>query len=272
MKIGLTGSSGVLASSLLKILNKNNLKYFKGRIENTKDVYNWINANSFEYIIHLAALVPTNLVNKDRNKALHVNFKGTKNIVDAINKNSKKKIWFFYSSTSHVYEFNSKIIKETNHTKPISYYGKTKLLGERYLLENTKKITPCIGRIFSYTSKKQKNSFIIPSIFKKLKHKNKKLYINNMNHERDFLPIEDICKAIKILLKKKSNGIFNICSGKRLNLQDIFLKLNDKRYQKEVIINQNKNKTILYGSNKKLLKLGWKQKNINYVNYLLNNY
>ena len=93
-----------------------------------------------------------------------------------------------------------------------------------------------------------------------------------MNHERDFLPIEDICKAIKILLKKKSNGIFNICSGKRLNLQDIFLKLNDKRYQKEVIINQNKNKTILYGSNKKLLKLGWKQKNINYVNYLLNNY
>ena len=40
-------------------------------------------------------------------------------------------------------------------------------------------------------------------------------------------------------------GIFNICSGKRLNLQDIFLKLNDKRYQKEVIINQNKNKTCL---------------------------
>ena len=243
MKIGLTGSSGVLASSLIKILNRENLNFFMGRIENIKDVYEWIVENDFEYIIHLAAMVPTNLVNNNKERALSVNFNGTKNIVDAINKNSKKKIWLFYSSTSHVYKFNTNIIKETSNTKPISYYGKTKLLGENYLLKNNKRIIPCVGRIFSYTSKKQSDTFIIPSIFKKLKNRNKKIFIDNLNHDRDFLKIEDIT-----------------------------LKLNEKKYKKNIILNENKNKTILYGSNKKLLKLGWKHKNINYVNYLLNNY
>ena len=81
MKIGLTGGSGVLGSSLVKILNKEDINYFNGRIENIKDLQNWISSNKFEFIIHLAALVPTNLVNNNKEKALLVNFKGTKNIV-----------------------------------------------------------------------------------------------------------------------------------------------------------------------------------------------
>ena len=178
MKIGFTGSKGVLGSALIKLLKKNNLYHFKGRVENIKEIQNWIKNNDFDAIIHLAAMVPTYLVNNCKKKALKVNYNGTKNIIDTINKYSKKKIWFFYSSTSHVYKFNDKKTKESASTKPISYYGQTKLLGEKYLLKN----------------------------------------------------------------------------------------------KKNIIFTKNDKKTILYGCNMKLKKLGWKKNPLNYTDYLLNKF
>ena len=58
MKIGITGSTGNLGTYLKKILINNDLIYFKKRIENKKDVNNWIKKNNFDSIIHLAAIVP----------------------------------------------------------------------------------------------------------------------------------------------------------------------------------------------------------------------
>ena len=271
MKIGITGSTGVLGTNLKKILVNHNLISYRQRIENIKNLERWIKKSDLDAIIHLAAIVPTKKVNQNKIKSLKTNFIGTKNIVDTINKYSKKKIWMFYASTSHVYSHKSKIITETDETKPINFYGKTKLLGEKYILKNIKNYTPCIGRIFSYTSKKQNKSFVIPSILSKFKNKDNKIYFKNFNHERDFVKLNDICKAIKILLKNNSKGVFNICSNKKNNLQDLILKLN-KKYQKKIIFNSNQKKTIIYGSNKKLLKLGWKPNKTNYYDYLLKNY
>ena len=112
MKIGITGSTGNLGTYLKKILINNDLIYFKKRIENKKDVNNWIIKNNFDSIIHLAAIVPTALINKNKKLALKINVQGTINIVNGINKFANKKIWFFYSSTSHVYKFNNNAIKE----------------------------------------------------------------------------------------------------------------------------------------------------------------
>lgn len=271
MRIGITGSSGDLGSYLQKILTKNKLILFNQRIENIVYLKKWIMDNNFDAIIHLAAIVPTYIVNKDKKKSLKINYIGTKNIVDVINKFSKKKVWFFYPSTSHVYASSKKSIKEDYKTSPISYYGKTKLLAEQYLLNNTKKIIPCVGRIFSFTSKQQKKSFLIPSLISKLKNKNNKVYFKNLNHIRDFLQIEDVCKAIKFLYQKKCEGIYNISSNKRINLKDIVLILNNL-YKKNIIFLPNKVKTTLVGNNKKILYLGWRPSKISYKNYLLKNF
>lgn len=268
MKIGITGASGNLGSYLKKILKNDDLVYFKKRIENKNDVRNWIRENDFDSIIHLAAIAPTAIVNNDKKRALKINFQGTKNIVNAINRFANKKIWFFYSSTSHVYKFNNNAIKERNKTNPSSYYGRTKLLGENYIVNNSHNFTPCVGRIFSYTSIEQSNKFIIPAILKKFHSKRKKINFQNLNHIRDFLPIEDICLAIKTLIKKKGKGIYNICSNKKTNLQDIVLKLNTK-YKKEITFSNNSGSTILFGCNKKIRKIGWKPLKIKYTDYLL---
>ena len=95
MKIGLTGSTGTLGSQLIKKLNIKKRYLFVGKIENLNQVNKWIKMNNFDYIIHLAAIVPTNLVNKNKTKAFKVNYLGTRNLVNSINKISKKKICFF---------------------------------------------------------------------------------------------------------------------------------------------------------------------------------
>ena len=262
MKIGITGSSGILGSNLRKILNYQNFLSFSGKIENYSDVYKWVKKNQFDSIIHLAAIVPTGDVNKNKKYSLKVNVNGTKNLINAINLYSKNKVWFFYASTSHVYKFKTEKIKETDIAKPVSYYGKTKIMAENY-------ITPCIGRIFSFTDKKQNKSFIIPKIFGELKSKKKKIYAKNLNHIRDFLQIKDIAFAIKMMLKNNSKGVYNICSSKGINLMDLMIELN-KTYKKKIIFNKNKDKTILVGMNKKLINLGWRPNKTNYIEYLLN--
>jgi len=271
MNIGLTGSTGVLGSQLKKKLNIKKKNLFSGKIENIKQVNNWIKINNFDYIIHLAALVPTSAVNKNKMKALTINYIGTKNLINAINNYSKKKIWFFYSSTSHVYNFKKTKICETDQTKPITYYGETKLKGEYYVLNNQKMYDACVGRIFSFTSKNQNKNFIIPSILSKLKNNSKNIIFENLNHERDFLKLEDITIYITNLLKKKSKGTFNICSGVKINLIDILQTLN-KKYKKNLIIKKNSKKTILFGSNTKLIKNVFKKPKLNYLNYLYKNY
>ena len=63
-----------------------------------------------------------------------------------------------------------------------------------YVLKKLKKypIKVCIGRIFSFTDKKQKEPFVIPTIKKKLNNSKKKIIFENINHFRDFLNTYDI--------------------------------------------------------------------------------
>ena len=137
INIGLTGSTGSLGKVILKNFRLKKINIFKDDITNRKKVFNWVKKNNFDAIIHLAAIVPIKTVNKNRTKAKNVNFYGTKNIVDAC---VKSKIdWFFFSSTSHVYNSSKKKISESFPTKPISFYGRTKLQAEKYIIKKLKK-------------------------------------------------------------------------------------------------------------------------------------
>ena len=66
---GITGHSGTIGRNLIKSSKKIRFFYFKGNIINKKDVKNWIKENSFEYLIHLAAIVPIREVNKNKKKS-----------------------------------------------------------------------------------------------------------------------------------------------------------------------------------------------------------
>jgi nucleoside-diphosphate-sugar epimerase len=259
---GITGGTSVLGKELISLYkNKIRFKKFLGDIKNSKHVNKWVKKNNFDFIIHLAAIVPTNIVEKNLIEARKVNVIGSLNLARSILE-SKKNIWFFYASTSHVYQFKNKKKKLTEKSKlnPYSNYGKTKLEAENLLISEFKKNKKinclCIGRIFSFTNYNQKKSFLIPGLVEKIKKEKKKVELYNLNHFRDFLLLKDICLAIWILMKKKKSGIFNICSGEAVNLADI-AKMICSKLKKDLKINNLKNFTYIVGNNIKLKKLGW---------------
>ena len=150
---------------------------------------------------------------------------------------------------------SNKKITEASIKKPISYYGKTKLLAEQYIIKKfeSAKIKYCIGRIFSTTNKNQKKNYLVPDLKYKIKNAKKKILLRNLNHYRDFISMDDISKIIFILLKKRFNGILNFGSGNGIFLKDI-AKIIAKKYKKKIIFNDNKKITYLIANISKLLR------------------
>jgi len=260
MNCGITGHTGALGQEFIK--NNKNIKFikFNGDLTKKNEVESWVKKNTFNIFLHFAAIVPTKFVNENYLYTKKVNIDGSKNLINSLQKYNKEKLeWFFFSSTSHVYNFKKKKISEKEKVLPISKYGKTKLLAEKILL--TKKLNVCVGRIFSFTHESQNDQYLVPSLYKKINNsKQKKIKFNNLNHNRDFLDISDICSAIKILMKKRKVGIYNICSSKKTNLKDIAIHIARK---KNFLCEFNDKKfkaTNHIGDNKKLLHIGWKPK------------
>jgi nucleoside-diphosphate-sugar epimerase len=104
-----------------------------------------------------------------------------------------------------VYSSSKSKLNEKSEIKPISYYGTTKLLAERYIIKkfkNSKNIY-CIGRIFSTTNNNQKMNYLVPDLKKRIKKTKKKIILKDLNHYRDFISMHNISNIIMALYKKK---------------------------------------------------------------------
>lgn len=250
-KIGITGGTGLLGLLFKKKLRKKSIKFseFKDDISKRKKVAKWISSNkNLQYIFHFAAISSTKKAKLNKKKSKNVNVLGTENLIKEINKN-KKKIWFFFPSTSHVYDFSKRSIKENFKKKPISFYGKTKLLAEKKIISNKRSgFSFFIGRIFSIYHKNQKKPFLYPSIKEKIKfNKNNEIFVVNANSLRDFLDAERVVNIIYKVYKKKITGVFNIGSGKGMSIKRFIKKEINSKIK---IISDNRINSLVSNNNK----------------------
>ena len=247
MKCAITGFGGNLGSEFIKRYPLIEYIKFDGDLRDKKYLEKWILNNDFDYFLHFAALVPVNEVEKEYKKAKEINYQASLNLIKFLKKKNKS-VWFFFSSSSHVYNFSNFKFKETSKTIPISKYGNLKLMAENKIKMMTKKtkIRICTGRIFSFTSYKQKKSYFIPGVFS-----GNVMYANTY---RDFVDIRDICDAIYLLMKKKKKGIYNIASGSKINLNNIINFI-----QKKKLIFKKPTNNI-YADVTKLKSIGWRPK------------
>ena len=226
--IAITGHRGNFSKNFIKEYPNNRFVYFYGDINCKKKVDEWICKNYSDIFIHFAALVSIKSVNKDNKKAHKTNYLGTKNIIDSLIKH-KKKCWFFFASTAHVYKSSRVKIKENSTILPLNFYGQTKLKAENYLKKknyNYKNIKICIGRIFSPIIQSHfDKDYFLPNMYYKMKKKINPIYINDTDKKRDFVSTKDISKAINCLYAKNCSGIFNIASGEGFLLSEIIKKL-----------------------------------------------
>lgn len=224
MKIGVTGSSGVLGCLLLEKLKGFNCQVnsFNGDIRCKNNVISWL-SEGFDILFHLAAKVPVYFVEKHPLEAYGVNVGGTINLLEGIEKCAKKP-WLFFASSSHVYKSNNKPLCETSIIEPITLYGETKWFAERIISNTAESIgcSYCCGRIFSFYHNTQNKPFFYPTIIERLSKEDlsKPFKLYGANSVRDFLNAEDVVNIMVELMQKRSAGIVNIGSGVGIKIRD----------------------------------------------------
>ncbi len=159
-RIVITGVNGIIGSELrrrfidkgyyvigidrteLKEENGGQFKYVKLDITDKDKVGQFFSDLHFDYLIHCAALVHKNSPDLSFDNFMKINFEGTKNIFDSVvgNKSNSGFGGAIFFSTIEVYggEGRDGVISEGDECRPITFYGKSKLAAEKYLLKLNK--------------------------------------------------------------------------------------------------------------------------------------
>jgi len=143
-------------------------KYIKLDITDKDKVGQFFSDLSFDYLIHCAALVHKNSPDLSFDNFMRINFEGTKNIFDSVieNKNISGFGGAIFFSTIEVYggEGRGEVISEGDECRPITFYGKSKLAAEKYLVKLNKesklpitilRLTPVYSESFLRNAKRR---------------------------------------------------------------------------------------------------------------------
>ena len=150
MKFLVTGSSGLIGSQFVFDLEKsgqtvyscyNNNSPLKGiptklDLLDLQEISNTFQKIQPDAVIHLAALTDVERCEAEPKLANSINTKATEKIVK---ESEKFGCFLIYLSTDYVFDGKNGMYNETSSTNPINQYAKTKLFGEKAVMDcNTK--------------------------------------------------------------------------------------------------------------------------------------
>ncbi|MCM8831499.1 MAG: dTDP-4-dehydrorhamnose reductase [Candidatus Omnitrophica bacterium] len=209
-KILITGATGLLGSSLTKILKPHyNLICFNKKAFDITNKYivkyklKKINPN---VVIHCAAYTDVDKAQIEKDIVYKVNVCGTKNLVQNL---KNKKSLFIYISTDYVFSGKKRTpYSENDRPSPINFYGKTKLEAEKEVLRLKKYIIIRTSWLYGPGGKN-----FIETIAKLAKQKKVIEVVNDQFGSPTYTI--DLSKAIKELLdlyfkNKLPYGIYHI--------------------------------------------------------------
>lgn len=225
MRIGITGCRGTLGKILQAQLSASGVDHdgFRGDICRPEELRTWLQAGSFDSVVHFAALVPTQSVQANPARAFQVNVGGTANLVAEMGALAKKP-WLFYASSSHVYRPQPTPIDEAAPVAPINPYGLSKRLGEQVVEASAAAagVPYCIGRIFSFYHASQTGSFLYPSLMRRFATEDltQPFRLFGAEDVRDLSPADDLVAHVRDLTLRQATGLVNIGSGKGTKISD----------------------------------------------------
>lgn len=205
VRILITGANGMLGSSLSKILSKDFNIYRTGRSEPASNEYNYLKfdllSKNFkklikwsnpDIIIHCAAEINGNICQNNPINAFELNSFSLQKILEC----TSEKVKVIYISSDAVFSEESFNSKENDKTNPSSFYGKSKELGEFFLLSSKRNVCIIRTTIVGFSEKKQ--SFVDWIIDSSIRNNKIKLF-----SDVKFNPISiwDLSKEIIFIIK-----------------------------------------------------------------------
>jgi len=151
MKILITGASGLLGRAVFKQLNKNNnvevtgigfsraeTPLIKLNLRDNNKVFLFLEEERPDLIIHCAAERRPDVSEADPDASEQLNVEVTKNLAEI---SANLGCSMIYISTDYVFDGSDPPYYTDSQTNPLNFYGKTKLAGEKAVIENLKDFT-----------------------------------------------------------------------------------------------------------------------------------
>jgi nucleoside-diphosphate-sugar epimerase len=229
--IFLTGSSGFVGVNLIEYFeNSIFLKYQRGApIEINEDV-----------VIHLAGKAHDLKKTSYSDEYYQVNTELTKKVFDAF-LDSDAKIFITVSSVKAIADEVQGDLNEEHIPKPITHYGKSKLLAEQYILsieipegKRVYILRPCM--IHGPGNKGNLNLLF------KLASKGIPWPLGAFENKRSFCSIDNLRFIIKELIERVdiSSGVYNVADDEALSTNDVISVLAESQNKKAKIWNISK--------------------------------
>jgi len=217
------------------------VKFYETDILNKNDLQQIFSQNKIEGVIHLAAKKSVIESMKSPNFYFEQNVLGLSSLLSVMKTNQIKNIVF--SSSSSVYgNPANELSRESDILNPISFYGKTKLMGEWIIEAGAEWGLNAISlRYFNVAGAGEKKlkdvgEFnLIPMVFRAiLDGENPKIFGDNYETLdgtciRDFVHVEDVSHAHLLCAQKLSQGfhseVFNVGTGSGYSVREVIEKI-----------------------------------------------
>jgi nucleoside-diphosphate-sugar epimerase len=179
--------------------------------------------NDVDAVFHNAAS-KKNICLQEPHKDLRINGGGTLRLLRICEKKGVKH--FIHASTGSVYGEVDGVITETSSLNPVSFYGVSKLAGEKYVSLFSSKMKTCILRYFHvYGDRQEDDSDLggVVAIFKRRAREGEPLVVHGSgNQKRVFTHVNDVVEAnIKAWKFKNSGEVYNCASDKQVSIIDL---------------------------------------------------
>lgn len=233
MRTLITGGTGFVGRHLCMALSQKGVEVISVSrregidIRDRKKLRKTIRSFLPDIVFHLASVVKSKGVKGEREQ-IATNIMGTKNLIDAIEKESPSSLLIFVSS-SEVYGWGNPPFSEDTLPLPANFYGITKLAGEHIVLSASisGKMRTLVVRPFNHTGPGQNENYVcsyIGKVFAEVRMGKKPpvLEIGNLEVRREFLDVADVVSSYILLAERGRKGeIYNVCRGESYSIRKV---------------------------------------------------
>lgn len=215
MKLCVTGGSGKLGVQLRELFpNSQSPPRTELDVTNGDATRKYVLGGSFDTVIHCAALTSIRYCEEHREETYNVNVNGTRNMIEALASSTVKDRYFVYLSTACVFPGDSpdKYYSEDDVPYPKNFYSVTKLIGEHVVNGFSKNLRLLVIR----TNFIERGAWPYPTAF--------------TDRYATYVYSDQLAKAIKELVEKRTVGLVHVCGDKRMSMYD-FARLTDPKVQ-----------------------------------------
>ncbi|MHA1268177.1 MAG: SDR family oxidoreductase [Candidatus Helarchaeota archaeon] len=242
IKIFILGASGFIGYNIFKVLienfdvygtyynnyeliKDNSKRFFKVNILNLLELQNLMEKINPDFVINCVAISSPFKAEQDKDLAYKVNVVGTENLTKICKKIRTRIIHF---STDNVFDGKkpqNEYYTEEDLPNPINYYGKTKLMSEKSVLNLQNGIILRTSLVYGNIMHGQHGNFIHDVI---RKCRNNEQIFAYIDQYRTPTSVIDIARSIELIVRNTDSvpgGIYNISGPDALSRYDMAIEI-----------------------------------------------